>query len=126
MRVPPQQKMSNLFDKIDTGDTGSITKDQFEQAFQSMNPPGTFKSQGADAVWAKLDPQGTGQVSKQDFVNGMASMQKQFRAQHHHHHEGARAASTSAPSTLQSSQQALNAVTGTGDQTVGATVDTTA
>ena len=75
--------MSNLFDQIDTTGSGTITKSQFEQAFQNMNPPGSFQAAGADAVWSKLDPNGTGSVSKQDFVNGMTTMMKQLRGHHH-------------------------------------------
>jgi hypothetical protein len=37
--APPQQKMSNLFDSIDTSGSGTITQSQFEQAFQTKNPP---------------------------------------------------------------------------------------
>jgi hypothetical protein len=33
--VPPQQKMSTLFDSIDTSGSGSITQAQFQQAFQT-------------------------------------------------------------------------------------------
>ena len=36
--APPQQKMSNLFDSIDTSGSGSITQSQFEQAFQTKTP----------------------------------------------------------------------------------------
>ena len=85
MPKSPTQKMSNLFDSIDTSGSGSITKAQFEQAFQTQNPPKAFQQEGADAVWAKLDPNGTGSVSKQDFVTGMTSQMSQLR-QHHHHH----------------------------------------
>jgi hypothetical protein len=129
MRMPPQQKMSNLFDKIDSSGTGSITEAQFNQAFQSMNPPAAFKSQGADTVWSKLDPQGTGQVSKQDFVKGMTSMQQQFRAQHHHRHGAAQTTNGSTPQTLAQSQQSLNTITSSADQpsaNVGQKIDTTA
>ena len=49
---PPQQKMSDLFDSIDTSGSGSITKSQFDQAFQSKNPPAVFQKQGADAIFA--------------------------------------------------------------------------
>jgi hypothetical protein len=45
--APPQQKMSNLFDAIDATGSGSITQAQFEQAFQTQNPPGVFQQQGA-------------------------------------------------------------------------------
>ena len=61
--APPQQKMSNLFGSIDTGGSGSITQSQFDQAFQTKNPPAVFQKQGADAIFASLDP--TGLISLQ-------------------------------------------------------------
>ena len=95
--MSPSTKMSNLFDQIDTTGSGTITKSQFEQAFQNMNPPGSFQAAGADAVWSKLDPNGTGSVSKQDFVNGMTTMMKQLRG--HHYHDGSAAAAQSVTQT---------------------------
>jgi hypothetical protein len=77
--MAPQQKMTTLYNKIDTGVTGSITQSQFNQAFQTQNPPAAFKSAGANAVWNALDPKGTGQVSRQDFVNGMKSLMVELR-----------------------------------------------
>jgi len=71
VRMSPATKMANLFQKIDTNNSGSITKAQFEQAFKTLNPPPDLKSLGADVVFNKLDPNGTGSVSKQDFINGM-------------------------------------------------------
>lgn len=82
MRMPPQQKMSNLFQQIDTAGTGSITKSQFEQAFNNMNPPAAFKSIGLDSAFAKLDPSGSGTVSKQDFISGMKAMMTQGHRRH--------------------------------------------
>lgn len=82
MRMPPQQKMSNLFQMIDTSGQGFITKQQFDQAFNNMNPPAAFKAIGLDAAFAKLDPSGAGQVSKDDFINGMKSMMT-FRHRQH-------------------------------------------
>ena len=102
MRMPPTQKMANLFQQIDTGNTGSITKAQFEQAFQTLKTPASFKTQGADAVFSKLDPNGTGSVSKQDFINGMKAMMVQNR-QH-----------SAVPQTLSGSINALNVL---GNQT---------
>lgn len=110
--MSPTQKMSDLFQKIDTGGSGSITKAQFEQAFQNTNPPAGFKAMGADAIFNKLDPNGTGSVSKQDFVNGMKTLMTQA---HHHHHQAASVnggQSGTAPSpaqTLSSSLESLNA-----------------
>jgi hypothetical protein len=78
--APPQQKMSSLFDSIDTSGSGSITQSQFEQAFQTKNPPAVFQKQGADAIFAQLDPTSTGTVSKQDFVSTMSKLMASLRA----------------------------------------------
>lgn len=121
MPKPPAQKMANLFDSIDTSGSGTITKAQFEQAFQSQNPPKAFQQAGADAVWAKLDPNGTGSISKQDFVSGMTQQMSQLRQHHHHHSDGA-ASTTQTPSqTVSSSLDALSSL-----GTTGANVNTTA
>jgi hypothetical protein len=69
-----QQRMSSLFDSIDTSGSGSITQLQFNQAFQARTPPAGLQQQGAHAIFAKLDPDGTGSVSKQDFVSGMSKL----------------------------------------------------
>ena len=64
--MPASQKMSNLFDQIDNSGSGSITQAQFDQAFQTLNPPKDFKAAGADAIWSQLDPSNTGSVSRQE------------------------------------------------------------
>lgn len=113
MRMPPEQKMANLFQKIDTSSSGSISKTQFDQAFQTLNPPPAIKSMGVDAVFSKLDPNGTGSVSKQDFINGMKPM---VTHSHHHHRDGANAAqndpaqAAAFAQTLAASTNALNAL----------------
>src|SRR5579863_8799410 len=61
--MPAQQKMTSLYNQIDTTGTGSITQQQFTQAFQSLNPPPVFQKQGASAIFGSLDPNGTGSVS---------------------------------------------------------------
>ena len=101
---PPQQKMSSLFDSIDSSGSGSITKAQFDQAFQSNNPPAVFQKQGADAIFSTLDPSGTGSVSKQDFVAGMSKLMASLRA------DNAGSSSSSSSSSLGSSLQALNQI----------------
>ena len=112
MRMPPSQKMANLFQQIDTSGSGTISKAQFEQAFQRLNPPPAIKAMGADAVFSKLDPNGAGSVLKQDFVNGMKSMVTHG----HHQRDGANAVQGSASQgaaitqTLANSLNALNAV----------------
>lgn len=77
--MPPQKKMSNLYDAIDGGGSGSITQSQFNQAFQTLTPPAPFKAAGANAVWNALDPNSTGQVPRQDFINGMKNLMVQLR-----------------------------------------------
>jgi hypothetical protein len=77
--MSPTQKMSNLFDQIDTTGSGTITQSQFAQAFQQLNPPASFQTAGADAVWSQLDPSGTGSVSAPDFTSGMTSLMKSLR-----------------------------------------------
>lgn len=79
--APPQQKMTNLFNAIDTSGSGSITQAQFDQAFQTKNPPAVFQKQGAAAIWAALDPSGSGTVSKQDFVSTMSKLMVSLRAE---------------------------------------------
>ncbi len=78
-RAAPQQKMTNLFNQIDSNGAGSITEAQFAQAFETMKPPAVFKAAGQGAVWNYLDPTQTGQVSKQAFVNGMKQLMVQLR-----------------------------------------------
>jgi hypothetical protein len=72
----PPAKMSNLFSQIDSSGTGAISQSQFNQAFQTMNPPGVFRAAGADSVFKTLDPSGSGSVSKQNFVNGMTGLMR--------------------------------------------------
>jgi len=94
MRMPPNQKMTNLFNSIDTSGTGSISQAQFFQAFSSKNPPAVFQAQGAQAIWNQLDPNHTGSVSKQDFVNTMKQLMASLRSD--------------PGQTLSASQQSLN------------------
>jgi len=107
MRMPPAQKMANLFSKIDTSGSGSISKAQFEQAFQKLNPPPAIKTMGADAVFNKLDTNGTGSVSKQDFINGLKSMAAPgFK----HHLDTANTTQNNASQTLTTSINSLKAL----------------
>jgi hypothetical protein len=82
-----------------------------------MNPPKGVQAAGADAIWAKLDPNGTGSVSKQDFVSGMTAQMSALR-QHHHHGGSASGAQSQSPAqTVAGSLSALNGL--------GTNVDTT-
>jgi hypothetical protein len=104
--MPPQQKMTSLYDNIDTGGSGSITQQQFNQAFQTFNPPPVFQQQGANAIFSALDPNGTGSVSKQEFVSGMSSLMVTLRSD-----VASRGTAGPSPSqTLASSLQSLNSL----------------
>jgi EF-hand domain pair len=101
---PPQQKMASLFDSIDSSGSGSITLAQFDQAFQSKNPPAVFQNQGADAIFSALDPSGTGSVSRQDFISGMSKLMASLRS------DSAGQSGSQAQDSLSASLQSLNQI----------------
>lgn len=74
------QMLSQLFQRIDANNTGSITKGQFQSAFQDLMMPPRLKSLGADTLFNNMDANGAGSVSKQEFVSGMRSALTQLRA----------------------------------------------
>src|ERR1019366_9359169 len=57
----------NLFNKIDSNGDGSITKTELEQAVTTAGG----STQGADALYAKLDPNNTGSVRQQQFSQNL-------------------------------------------------------
>ena len=75
------QKMSQIADKIDKNNTGTVTKEQFTAALQAMPIPIRFKAMGADALFDKIDPDKKGSVSKQDFAARMKDVMLQTRFQ---------------------------------------------
>lgn len=81
--VSSQQKISNLFQQIDSSGNGRITKEQFEQAFNKLNLPASVKDVGPEAAFSKLDPKGSGVVTKQDFIHGMATLMSHKNTQLH-------------------------------------------
>ncbi len=117
--------MSDLFDQIDSSGSGSISKSQFEQAFQTLNPPGSFQKAGADAIWSKLDPNGTGTVSKQDFVNTMTTLMKELRGHHHQQQASATGAASVSQSAaaLSALGQPMSGTASNSGDTVGSIID---
>ncbi|WP_315765761.1 MULTISPECIES: EF-hand domain-containing protein [unclassified Bradyrhizobium] len=103
---PPREKMASLFDSIDTSGSGSITQSQFNQAFQTKNPPAVFQNQGADAIFSTLDPSGSGSVSRQDFVSGMSQLMSSLRADN----AGQSGTASSSQASLATSLQSLNQI----------------
>jgi Ca2+-binding EF-hand superfamily protein len=61
----PTQIAQNMFTQTDSNGDGVITQSELEQ---SVTAAGGDKA-GADALFAKLDPNGTGSVSEQQFVD---------------------------------------------------------
>lgn len=115
-----QQLMSTMFQKIDKDGTGSVSKAQFTQAFESLNAPASVKAMGAETVFAKLDPTGTGKVSKQDFVKGMESLMAQGEV-------SKVAAKASAPAVAPAATAAPSAnIASVGSGPVGNTINVTA
>lgn len=64
------QLAQSLFNRIDTGGTGSITKSELEGAVSAAG--GTTAS--ADALYADLDPNGTGSVGESQFASTVQSL----------------------------------------------------
>ncbi len=71
------QRLGNLFQQIDTSGSGQITRAQFNNAFSDLSLPISIKEMGKDAVFGKLDPNGTGTVTKQEFIKGMEPLMTQ-------------------------------------------------
>jgi Ca2+-binding EF-hand superfamily protein len=114
--MPPSQKMSALFDRIDTSANGTITKPQLESALSSMKAPMVLKSSGADAIFSQLDTRGTGAISKQQFVQGMTSLISHMRNSSASESQAAPAAPPESPGyTLDGSLQLFNASGGSLD-----------
>lgn len=116
--------LTRAFQSIDSANTGSISKAQFESAFQNMKMPPALKAMGADALFAKMDTNGTGNISKQDFINGIKSLAPKTRGggRHISHRNdgdandaaGAQPSAVSASSTIASGLQSLEMALGNG------------
>jgi Ca2+-binding EF-hand superfamily protein len=63
----PLQIAQNIFTQIDSNGDGAITQSELEQA---VTAAGGDKA-GADALYAKLDPNSTGSVSEQQFTDAL-------------------------------------------------------
>ena len=59
---------------IDNNGDGLITPEEFSQAFNSLQLPAAVKSLGASAVYGRIDPYYTNQVSAADLVDGLTML----------------------------------------------------
>jgi hypothetical protein len=90
---------SQLFGLLDGNNDGSISKSEFEAAFNKNGD--TTK---ADAIFAQLDANHDGSVSPAELTNalsgqGQADGGQQVGGHHHHHHHGMSGAGGASPST---------------------------
>src|SRR5581483_11282829 len=58
------------FNKIDTDQNGTISKDEFIKSLQAKLPANADASAVADKVFSKLDTNGDGQISQTEFTSG--------------------------------------------------------
>ena len=79
-RQPLSQQYNNMFSLLTTPGSGVVTKAQFTQAFSSLNPPSSFQSMGANAVFSALDPTNSGSVSRQNFIQGLKALSSQLNS----------------------------------------------
>ena len=52
-RQPLAQQYNNMFSQLTTPGSGVVTRDQFTQAFSSLNPPSSFQSMGARLPYSR-------------------------------------------------------------------------
>lgn len=77
-RQPLSQQYSSVFSQLTTPGSGVVTRDQFTQAFPSLSAPPSFQSLGANATFSALDPNNTGAVSRQTFIQGLLQLSNQM------------------------------------------------
>ncbi len=78
-RQPLSQKYNSIFSQLTTPGSGVVTLDQFTQAFPTLNAPPMFQSMGANAIFSSLDPNNTGAVSRQAFIQGLSQLSSAVR-----------------------------------------------
>lgn len=111
-----QSGASNFFNSVDTNRSGSITQSQFEQALKTNQLPAYAKSLSPTEIWSKLDPKGTGSVTKQDFLSGLKTLSASKHKKHHNN------AGESPSQTINNSLKSLNSLP-TKSTAVGSIVD---
>lgn len=79
-QISPQQRLNNLYQQIDTAGKGHITKAQFEQAFNKLSLPASVRDLGQEAILSKLDPNGSGIITKPEFMQRMEPLMNQKAA----------------------------------------------
>jgi hypothetical protein len=97
-----QQLMSTM----DTNKSGYLDKAEFSQAAQALaKSSGKTDISGVDAAFGKIDSNGDGEISSDEFMSAIkqATAQHDTQKPHHHHHSDASASNSYAPQSEQSS-----------------------
>lgn len=97
-----QQLMSTM----DTNKSGYLDKAEFSQAAQALaKSSGKTDTSGVDTAFGKIDTNGDGQISSDEFMSAIkqATAQNDTQKPHHHHHSDASASSSTSPQPEQSS-----------------------
>jgi G3E family GTPase len=92
---------------MDTNKSGTIDKAEFSQAAQALaKSSGKTDTSGVDAAFGKIDTNGDGQISSDEFMSAIkqATAQNDTKKPHHHHHHHHSDASASNSSTPQPDQ----------------------
>ncbi len=99
------QAVQQLMSTMDTNKSGSIDKAEFSQASQTLaKNASNASSSSIDAAFGKIDTNGDGQISADEFMSAMKQATAQNETQKpHHHHSEASASNSSVPQTDQSS-----------------------
>jgi len=96
-----------LMSIMDTNKGGFIDKAEFSQAAQALaKSSGKSDTSGVDAAFGKIDTNGDGQISSDEFMSAIKQATAQNETQkphHHHHHSDASASNSSASQPEQSS-----------------------
>lgn len=86
-----------LMSALDTNKSGSIDKTEFSQAAQALSN-NSANSSKVDAAFTKVDQNGDGQISSDEFLSAMKQAATAQTQKHHHHRSAENTANSSAPS----------------------------
>lgn len=106
----PSQLASAVFSRLDTGNQGYLSQNDFATALQNLGVGSRQSSTDAGNLFQALDSNGDGQLTQTEMSQGMQQLASQMeqalqshRARHGHHHHQAEASNES------------NGLTGTAD-----------
>jgi hypothetical protein len=97
-----------------TANANQITLAQFQQAFNSLNLPQQIAQLGPTAIFSALDPNGTGSVSKSEFVSGLTQLRDDLNSGIVRHGHGTASAGSEDDGTQLSPFQLISQVLANG------------